>query len=337
MQFTARRPGNAGFALPVAVVGLTTLLIVSSAGYLVSWLELVSVRSGEAGTRAYHLAEAGLAMALATPGRPRSRTRSLTLSRGSADLVFRPLLELPGRGALYEVRSTGSYLTRGRTFQRTVRRTLWIGDPPALDAAVSLRGGGGVAAAGATGTITGFPPSGCTGRHGAGIAATGPVQPGGVRVSGSPPHLIPATSTISRTGLRWADLTSRATPDPAATIPPDAWPALGPGWPVIRLTSTGPLGPANSGRGVIVAGSDLDVGGGFTWTGLILVGGSLRLRGDVALTGAVFAGLDSTLAASVDLGDGRLSLTFDPCASDVAAAGIAPYPVAIPGTWGEEW
>lgn len=338
MQFTSKRPGNAGFALPVALAGLTILLIISSAGYLVSWLELSSARSSTAGTRAYHAAEAGLAMALAVPGRPPGPTRSVTLSSGSADLAFRPLLELAGRGALYEVRSTGSIVQRGRTFRRTVRRTLWVGDPPAMDAALSLGGAGPVTSgAGPTGSISGFPPPGCSGRQGAGIGATGPVGAGGVMVTGSPPVWAPATSPTTRTGLRWADLTSRATPDPVATVPPDAWPPPGPGWPVVRMTGPGPLGPAHSGRGVIVARDDLDIGGGFTWSGLILVGGSLRLRGDVTLVGAAFAGLDTTRVSTVDLGDGRLSLTFDPCSSDAAAAGIAPFPVALPGTWGEEW
>lgn len=335
MKSKTRRRTSAGFALPVAIGGLTLLLIIASTGFTISWMELASVHSGNAGTRAYHAADAGLAVALASPGRPTATSRTVVLTSGVANITYRPLLDLPGRGAIYEIRSTGSVDRMGTPFRRTVKRAVWVGDPPAADAALSVAGAGGVSSSGATGYVTGVFPPGCTLRSGTGIASDGPVQTGAVTVWGSPPIRASPPSVPSRTGLRWGDVTSNATPAPQATVPPDPWPPAGSGWPVVRLTAPGPLGPGHSGQGVIVATGDLDIADGFSWAGLILVGGRLRLFGDTTLRGAAFAGLDTTRVGSVDLGAGVVGLTFDPCAADAAAASIAPFPAVLPGTWRE--
>jgi hypothetical protein len=126
-------------------------------------------------------------------------------------------------------------------------------------------------------------------------------------------------------------------PPPDAVVPGDPWPTSASGWPYIRLGAPGPLGPGHSGQGVIVADGDLQIANGFVWRGLVLVGGSLRLFGDVALQGAVVAGLDPNQSASVDLGNGIVSIEFDPCAVGQAAKRLEPYPAPIPGTWREVW
>ncbi len=324
----------------MAIMALTIIGVLSGAGFLVSWLELQATRSHTVGVRAYHAAEAGLATALSHAGRPPAR-RVVTLHEGSATVDSEPLLDLAAGGRLYRVESRGSIVDRGKTVERAVSRVLWVGDAPKFDAALSIdvaSSPGSVRVGTAAGYVTGHPQAACQAPSGAGVVAAGPVTTGAVALTGAPPLVVPsplATAT-RRTGLRWSDFGSGAIPRPDATIPGDPWPA-GTGWPYVRLTAPGPLGPGHSGKGVIVADGNLDLASGFAWRGLVLVGGALRIFGDVDLWGAVFVGLDSTLSASVDLGNGRVAVEFDPCAADLAARRLAPYPAGVPGTWREAW
>ncbi|MFV1987490.1 MAG: hypothetical protein ACC682_09410 [Gemmatimonadota bacterium] len=330
-----------GFVLPTVLLGLTILGVLSGAGLLMSWMELQAARSHTVGTRAYHAAEAGLATAQTYSGRP-PPLRAITLEDGSATIRSKPLLDVAVGGSLYLIESLGAIVDRGRTIERTVSRVLWVGDAPAFDAALSIdvaSAPGSIRAGMAAGYITGHPPLACQSAAGAGVVAAGPVATGAVALAGAPPLAVPSPGATAarRTGLRWSDFTSGALPSPDATIPGDAWPPAGAGWPYVRLTAPGPLGPGHSGRGVIVADGDLELANGFAWRGLVLVGGSLRFFGDVDLRGAVFVGLDSSLPSSIDLGDGLVAVEFDPCAADQAARKLVPYPAGVPGTWREEW
>lgn len=326
-----------GFALPSTVFALAILALLSGTGFFLSWIDLQASRALDAGARAHFAADAGLAMALSRAGRPASGLEGLDFGHATALLSFEPLIELPGRGALFAVESVGAVVERGTPVRRTVGRTMWASGPPRFSAA--LGAGGAIVTGAATGYITGHPPGGCPGPSGAAIAAWGPVDTGTLTVLGAPAVTIPSASTtpMTETGLRWPDLISGAVAPPDATIPPDGWPSPSAPQSYVRLTTAGPLGPGQAGQGALIADGDLDLADGFSWTGLILVGGSLRMLGDVSIRGAVFAGLDPSQPSTVDLGDGAVALEFDPCAADQAAHRLAPFAAAIPGTWYERW
>ena len=331
---------GAGFALPMTIVSLTVLALLAATGYLVSWMDLRSARAQSTGTRAYLAAEAGLATALAQIGVP-PPSRTVALSDGAALVRSTRLLGVGARGGLYLLASTGSVDDAGAVFSRTLSRVIWAAGPPVFDAAISIEPAAlpaTVTAGSAGGVVTGFPP-GCARPPGAAIVAAGAVSTGAVSVTGAPPITSPGprATAAARTGLRWGDIRSGVIPPPDAVVPGDPWPPPGSGWPLIRLLGSGPLGPGHSGQGVIAADGDLEIANGFSWTGVILVGGSLRLYGDTQLRGAVMVGLDTTLPATVDLGDGIISVAFDPCMADLAARRLVPYPAAIPGMWRDSW
>jgi hypothetical protein len=88
-------------------------------------------------------------------------------------------------------------------------------------------------------------------------------------------------------------------------------------YPVIQIRPGSPyMNAAESGKGVLIAPANLEIGGGFTWDGIILVGNELRVNGDVTLTGTVLSALNMLAGEVVnksDLGNGTKTFTFDMC------------------------
>ncbi len=327
--------GRAGFALPATLLVLALVCLLTATGFFASWLEVRSSGAFIAGTRAFYVADAGLATALATasPGSP----LTIAVGGGVATVRFRRLLDLGPGEALFLVDADGAVVARGDTTRRGVTRVAWVGDPPR--AAAALLVADTLRAASATGILSGIDLGPCGGGPIAGVASWLPPALGpGLAASGTPSSatLSPASGVTRITGIRWADLVGAGGPVPDAVVPPDPWPSSG-SPTFVRVGAAGPLGPGRSGAGVLLAPGDLRLDDGFGWTGLILVGGSLSLAGDVTVRGAVATGLDTTRAGVTDLGPGRVDVAYDSCAVAAATARLRPLPAAIPGSWRERW
>lgn len=331
---TSRPPAPpAGFALPAIVLGLALLAMLASTGFLVSWLETRSSAGFVAGTRAFYVADGGLATALADTAPP----PAIVIGPGIARVRLRPLLALGPGERLVRFEADGSVAFRGDTTTRRVMQEAWLGDPPRAPAA--LLAADPASAATAVGTISGVDAGACGAAAVAGIASWRPITTGaGLAVLGSPPvRTLPAsTGPAALTGLRWDELLSTFGPTVDAVVPPDPWPGTGPST-LVRLDAPGPLGAAHAGEGALLATGDLVLADGFRWSGLILVGGSLSASGRATIRGAVLTGLDSLRAGATDLGPGPLDLAFDACAVTAAAARLVPLPAAVPGMWRERW
>lgn len=329
------RPASPGFALPATLFVLSILSLLAATGFLVSWLEVRSSAAFGAGTAAFYVADGGLATALAA--RPPASPAAIAVGAGVADVRFERLLRPAVGEALYRVVSEGTVLARGVPVTRGVSRIAWVGDPPR--AAAALLVADTLRVFPTTGAVSGLDAGGCGPGSLPGVASWRPFTPGaGLLVIGAPPvdTLAASRSVAELTGIRWADLFPPDGPTPDAIVPSDPWPAAGA--PVfVRLDAPATLGPAESGRGALVAADDLVLADGFRWTGLLLVGGSLTITGDVAVRGAVATGLDPGRAGMGDLGPGPVAISFDSCAVAGAAARLAPFPAAVPGTWRERW
>jgi len=327
-----------GFALPGIVLGLALLSLIASTGFLVSWLEVRGSGAFVAGTRAFFAADGGLATGLAATAVPPSMTGSVGLGVEGATFTYWPLIGVEPGEWLYVVRSRGWTDLAGTRITREVERVAWFSDAPRPVAALLARGP--VDASRAAGEISGFDLGSCGATSVPGLATwSGAVTGPGLVVRGVPAQVsLPAgTSLASLTGIRWGDLAAGLTVPASATVPPDPWPTSGPAWSQVRLAHPGPLGPAESGRGALVALGDLILADGFGWDGLVLVGGDLLITGAVSVRGGVLAGLDPATVSRVDLGAGNVSILFDSCSAEGAAAAIAPLAAGKPGTWRERW
>jgi len=343
--------GNGGFALPFALLTLVGVSLLVSTGFLLAWLDGRSARAFSDSTRAFYLAEAGLATALDTATGPVPALASLRLATGTANVTFERLHQLSAGEAVFRIEAEGAVGQMGDSLRRSVGRLVWIADPPRPRAA--LIAVGGITSAGASGRISGFDPTaGCAPVGGSPAGAspavaglmqwTGAVPPPGgpLAISGLPPlRIVPSNASLAaETGLRWTELLATFGPTPDAVIPPNPWPTGG-STPTSFVLLRGPvvLGAARSGSGALVVDGDLTLGTGFQWRGAVLVGGVLRLNGDILIRGAMLTGLAGLGGVSVDLGPHRIDLQFDSCAYLQAARRLTARAAAIPGTWYEVW
>lgn len=88
-------------------------------------------------------------------------------------------------------------------------------------------------------------------------------------------------------------------------------------WPVIKVGAGVNLRSAESGRGILIAPANLNVGGGWEWEGIVFVGNELRVNGNVDIYGTILSGLNSLVGEPIgrsDLGNGTKNLRFDSCA-----------------------
>lgn len=348
MDARTRHPSPDGFALPWIILSLALLGLLASAGFLLAWFELRSARGFANGGEAFHAVDGALWETLATTAGTPPAVRPVAVGRARVTVRFEPLLRLTRGEALYRVVAAGALpLAGGDSVARAVEAVAWAADP--VRPAAALTAGGDVRAPAARGRISGQDATpGCGVRFGpavAGLSLPGAASAGlspALQVTGQPPVARwPAGSSVRRdAGLDWPDLLASHAPDRDAIVPPDPWPtASGTSpWPVIEARgAVVRLGPAHAGRGALLVPGTLELLAGFQWDGLLLVGGALRVLGDVTIRGAAFAGLDTTSVATptVDLGAADVRITFDSCAVEGAAAGIATRAAALPGTWRE--
>jgi hypothetical protein len=120
----------------------------------------------------------------------------------------------------------------------------------------------------------------------------------------------------------------------------DQWP-YGADWdtyPVIQVKGGVYLNSGESGKGVLIAPANLDIGGGFEWDGIILVGNELRINGDVTVSGSVLTALNMLVGEPVyksDLGNGTKTFQFNMCS--VRRALVRLNSTVVIHSWREIW
>jgi hypothetical protein len=110
---------TSGFALPATLVVIAGLMLLATGAFLSARLELVISRSHEGSVRAFYLAEAGLATALADASVPIPGWREFTFVTGSSQVTAVPLIAVDSVTTLYRLESRG--MAGGPVFGGAVR------------------------------------------------------------------------------------------------------------------------------------------------------------------------------------------------------------------------
>ncbi|MCG8467997.1 MAG: hypothetical protein MJB57_07255, partial [Gemmatimonadetes bacterium] len=319
-----------GFALPWVLLTLVAVSLLVSTGFLQAWLGRRTGRSFDYGTRAFYLAEAGLATALAGATGPTPSLGPIVFPEGVVTTRFDKLVDLGVAEAVFRIESEGAVPSLGDSVRRAVGQLAWVAGPPRAPAALTVFGT--VLAGGASGSVSGLDAGTACGVAGdvAGLYQSigPPIAPGGpLAILGAPPVEIatPAASVVTVTGIRWRELLAAFGPRPDAIVPPDPWPVGGLGSAFILARGPVTLGPDRSGSGALVVDGDLTLASGFVWRGAIVVGGSLHVSGLVRIRGAALVGVAGHAAAIAELSTAVLDITFDSCMYNEAVKRLMPH------------
>lgn len=146
-------------------------------------------------------------------------------------------------------------------------------------------------------------------------------------------------SIRQRIGIDWNAIINHNALPADVTIPPDGnWPSFYSSsyWPVIRIRKSWTL--PSSGRGIIIADSNLTMSTGDDWDGIILIGGRLTMTGYGDVEGVVVTGLNRLLPgggagiAAPDSIRAYKQIQYSSCDAANAADRLRMY-FAWPNTW----
>jgi hypothetical protein len=357
----SRSAGNAGFALPMAVL----ILMITTGAVLTTMNQASSERrivdSEQAGNAALVLAETGLELVATQadtwgfgelPDAEYDSVR-VTYADGYVDVIRQRLRPVNGvlTPAIYLIRSRGVH-TRGG----------WAGAPSAtrvvtrygtwsqgvLDVRAAWTSLTGLTKNGGSGTISGTDACGEEVAV-AGVAvptSPGYSQNGGSSVpSGSPPiQILGANSAEAGDAMNidWDGIVSGDAVTFDLAIPSDSWPSFSDPdyWPIIYIDNPGgTFSLPSSGRGTLIIRGNFTISGAKTWNGVIMVGGAMTSNGNNTVSGAVISGLNVILGEVVgtsDVGNGTKTYRYNSC--NVAAALQAFSGIRIlSNTWFDGW
>lgn len=347
----ARRRGEGGFALLVALLTLVALSIVAAGGVFLARSERRISHGHRAAVAALEIARGGLAEYLASAGGPVPR-RTFVYGRDTAEVTSTRLLLLTADSLEAVHRLTARGVRSGRGGAGRSRRTVHavaLRGPGRLTPAGALAVGGPVRLAGGpTVTLDGEDAcGGAGGGGGSGSTAGVAVAPGDLlgdasAAAGDPPvdDSRPPAPLLRSSGLdaaAWADLKAGwpGTRPDVYVSGPGEWPGVFTDWPVIRLEGDSHvLGTGDGGRGTIIAPGDLILGGAFRWEGLVLVGGALSVVESARVEGAALSGLDVLEGTRPDTSHvgGTAAIRYDSCRMRRAALELFGGLVEKPGS-----
>jgi hypothetical protein len=349
-----------GFALPMAILLIGFMTAGVLAGFARSSSEIQISDHQTAETRAFALAEAGLAQYMGL-GQITPANATYTYPGGQAQVTVTLMKAAPTTAdtAIYLIRSTGRLAAPAGKPQaeRTVAQFAYrvVGTMQVLSSWTSLSG---LHKNGAAGDISGYDATGCSGVNVAGVATPDDMLTGkDDAISGEPQHDEMGTVEEMAAAIK-IDWENIAKPVAPAIIPDivvcmpgtigydpnytncSSWPAVTAFdntnyWPTILINGSSPL--PTDGRGVLIVTGNLTFGGGDKWDGIILVGGMITDNGSGNIAGAVVSGLNVLKGEAVPASskaNGTKDYTYDSCAVQSAANGMAKLN-QISNTWAD--
>lgn len=332
-----------GFVLSMVIFVVAALSIAGTALFLVVQSEGAMSSSGGDSSKAFQLANAGLARYMGeSVGQP-AATRAYDMGGGSVTVTATRILSSSPIEDLYLVTSDAEVADRrnpNRISRRQVRQfaklrrkpfnviaAMSVASPDLFLVNVDIDGRDQAS------------PADCAtgGTNVAGISTLGAAEERNSRIVGDPALLSMAyASMMDEIDVDWAALT-----DPSMTfdyeIPAEPWPNLGrlpaDEYPTIRVVGDFLARPTNSGRGLLLVTGQLDFDNGFSWEGVILAGG-LRAgttNARIVVDGAMLAGFAGE-GAPADLM--RFEVNYNSCYVVRAAEGLATFS-PLSNTWWE--
>ncbi len=357
MKLDAQR---SGFVLPVALL----LVVVVTGGVFATYSQLSGerrIRSTEDGAdRAHMYAETGLELLV-------TRWKSLGVNAPGAewDSVAIEIPHSPGDSAyvvlhrirpkidattpaLYAIRSTGVWKRPDWPGAPEARRTVarmaeWFDGT--LDVKAGWQSLTGLRKNGNSGELSGVDACGMQAPV-AGVAV--PKNPGYIGhtgpTQGSPPVDYTGDTpeeAANSVGIDWPAIISGKGMDFDVVVPDSPWPNNFDDWPVIFVDNRG--GPTfdlpSSGRGLLIVGGDITIGGNTDWDGVIMVGGTLTSNGINRVEGATITGLNVQLGDHVgisDVGNGVKYYRYHSCNVAKAMQSLSGFNT-YENTWTDGW
>ena len=353
--------GEEGFALVLSILTLLALTVLAAGGFLLVGTEGDIAHNHLTSLGAFYAADAGHSHFMAENGVPQP-TQTFVYGQDTSTVASRLLVHLETGMSVYGVESRGLRPEpKGGFGRRTVGATA-VYTPFPMNVIGAFVAANGLRKNGVSGSIDGndqAPPGRCpygvlNGNQpptaGATVPTGGYVQSGGgggqLVPDGDPPvdETNPNPSAVGQaTGIDWAALVNETKVTPHVRHPADPWPDFSSlpasEWPVIHVTSPHmDIGPAHSGRGVIILDGDLSFHGNFRWDGIILAGGRLVSDGNQTIKGTIMTGLNTLLGQNVGqasaVGNGQKSFLYHSCNVEAAARSMG-WLAEVPGTWYE--
>ena len=340
---TAAPRDERGFVLSMVIFVLAALSIAGTAMFLVVQSEGAMATSGGDSSKAFQLANAGLARYMGeSVGQP-AATKTYDMGGGRVTVRAERILSSSSIEDLYLVTSDAEVADRRnpdwisrrqvRQFAKLRRKpfnviaAMSVANPDLFLVNVDIDG------------LDQATPADCPtgGTDVAGISSLGAAEERNSDIVGDPPQLpMDYASMMNEIDIDWPMLT-----DPSMTfdyeIPAEPWPNLGrlpaDEYPTIRVVGDFRAGPSNSGRGVLLVTGQLDFDNGFTWEGVILAGG-LRAgttNARIVVDGALLTGFAAE-GAPADLM--RFRINYNSCSVLRAAEGLATF-TPVSNTWWE--
>lgn len=357
-----RAGGERGFALTVVLFGLAALGLASVAGYYVVRTESRLASNDRDAMRALFVAQSGLErFAGEHLGALPDTAVGYEIAGGRATVTVRKVLDLQFPDQLHLITSVGTVedpRLGGLPARRTVRQ-LAVYRRAAMNVPGAIAAPHGIHKNGGSGIISGYdkatagtcPEGGQDPVAGVVVPEGGYRQSGGASVPEGEPDIREEADSLAVAQLvdvPWAEMVGGAVPADY-TVPPQAWPQFGslPSdlYPTILVKGDITVGPANSGRGVLIVTGSITMNGAFKWDGVILVGKRLKSNGNNTVYGAVATGLNVLLGQTVegvdsvyptDLGNGTKTFQYHSCNVLNAGSRIA-YLRVVPNTWWERF
>lgn len=329
---------EAGQVLPFAMGMLAVLYLIAAGGFLLAWLEGRMSRSHRLSVEAFYLADAALQTYLGSPTDPLEPLEYPgPYPGGHARVTVRPVLRPAGEDRLYQVTARAMVREGPEWSSRTLGQLVLLPAPPDPGAALGALGGLEMTGAAlVSGMDASESPCAAAAVVAGAIVPTEGLLASGGRLEGDPPvrESEDVTTAPGWTRLAW--------PEPLAAPEDEAAPGGEATALPVRILDADPayLGAADGDRGLLVAPGDLTLGPGFRWEGLILAGGALHASDDVRVDGGVVVGLRvlaGEAAPRSTVGPGSVELRRHSCHLREAARILSAEPVAIPGSWREDF